>query len=60
MQSINLKQAINILKTLSDKHLSNMLKQRQNTNSDFKQAILSEMASRRVLEYRNKYGVYKY
>jgi hypothetical protein len=57
MQSINLKQAINILKTLSDKHLSNMLKQRQDTNSDFKQAILSEISIRCVKEYIKKYGV---
>tara|TARA_R100001244_G_C5157272_1_gene130531 strand:+ start:719 stop:895 length:177 start_codon:yes stop_codon:yes gene_type:complete len=56
-QSINLKQAINILKTLSDKHLSNMLKQRQDTNSDFKQAILSEISVRCVKEYIKKHGV---
>ena len=57
MKSINLKQAINILKTLSDKHLSNMLKQRQDTNSDFKQAILSEISVRCVKEYKKKHGV---
>lgn len=56
MQSINLNQATAILKTLSDKTLSNMYKQRKDTNSDFKQAILSEMASRCIIEYKLKYG----
>tara|TARA_R110002073_G_scaffold311573_1_gene482706 strand:- start:157 stop:333 length:177 start_codon:yes stop_codon:yes gene_type:complete len=56
MQSINLNQATAILKTLNDKSLSNMYKQRKNTNSDFKQAILSEMASRCIVEYQIKYG----
>ena len=60
MQSISLNKAKEILTTLSDKALSNMLKQRRDTNSDFKQAILSEMASRCIIEYRNKYGVYKW
>jgi hypothetical protein len=55
MQSINLTQATAILKTLNDKTLSNMYKQRKDTNSDFKQAILSEMASRCVIEYKLKY-----
>ena len=56
MQSINLNQATAILKTLNDKSLSNMYKQRKGTNSDFKQAILSEMASRCAIEYQLKYG----
>jgi hypothetical protein len=56
MQSINLNQATAILKTLNDKSLSNMYKQRKGTNSDFKQAILSEMASRCIVEYQIKYG----
>ena len=57
MQSISLNKAKEILKTLSDKHLSNMLKQRQDTNSDFKQAILLEISVRCVKEYIKKYGV---
>jgi hypothetical protein len=57
MQSINLNQATAILKTLNDKSLSNMYKQRKGTNSDFKQAILSEMASRCIVEYQIQYGV---
>ena len=56
MQSINLNQATAILKTLNDKSLSNMYKQRKGTNSDFKQAILSVMASRCIIEYQIKYG----
>ena len=56
MQSINLKQAKAILKTLNNKTLNNMYQQRKDTNSDFKQAILSEMARRCTIEYLIRYG----
>ena len=52
----SLNKAKEILTTLSDKALSNMLKQRRDTNSDFKQAILSEMARRCTIEYLIRYG----
>jgi hypothetical protein len=39
------------LKTLSDKHLENMVKQRQGTSSDFREALIKEMATRCTVEY---------
>jgi len=59
MQSLTLKQVRKLLFTLSDKHLSNLLKQRKENDSEFKKALLDEMASRVFIEVRNKYGIVK-
>ena len=59
MESLTLKQVRKLLITLSDKHLSNLLKQRKENDSEFKKALLDEMASRVFIEVRNKYGIVK-
>ena len=51
MQSLTLQQVKERLKTLDDKTLSNMLKQRQDNTSDLTEAIKDEMANRCAKEY---------
>tara|TARA_R100001440_G_scaffold71656_1_gene94818 strand:+ start:1679 stop:1906 length:228 start_codon:yes stop_codon:yes gene_type:complete len=46
MQSLTLQQVKEKLKTLDDKTLSNMLKQRQDNTSNLTEAIKDEMATR--------------
>jgi hypothetical protein len=53
MQSLTLKQVRELLKTLNDKTLQNMLKQRKNNKSEFKQLIIKEMSNRVIKEYNN-------
>ena len=53
MQSLTLKQVKELLKTLNDKTLENMLKQRKNNKSKFKQLLIQEMAIRVIKEYNN-------
>ena len=56
MQSLTLKQVKELLKTLNDKTLQNMLKQRKNNKSEFKQLLIQEMATRVIKEYNNSYS----
>jgi ribosomal protein L20 len=56
MQSLTLKQVKELLKTLNDKTLENMLKQRKNNKSEFKQLLIQEMATRVIKEYKNSYS----
>ena len=56
MQSLTLKQVKELLKTLNDKTLQNMLKQRKNNKSEFKQLLIQEMAIRVIKEYKNSYS----
>jgi len=56
MQSLTLKQVKELLKTLNDKTLQNMLKQRKNNKSEFKQLLIQEMATRVIKEYKNSYS----
>ena len=56
MQSLTLKQVKELLKTLNDKTLQNMLKQRKNNQSEFKQLLIQEMAIRVIKEYKNSYS----
>jgi len=56
MQSLTLKQVKELLKTLNDKTLQNMLKQRKNNKSEFKQLLIQEMANRVIKEYKNSYS----
>jgi len=56
MQSLTLKQVKELLKTLNDKTLQNMLKQRKNNKSEFKQLIIKEMSNRVIKEYNNLYS----
>jgi ribosomal protein L20 len=56
MQSLTLKQVRELLKTLNDKTLQNMLKQRKNNKSEFKQLIIKEMSNRVIKEYNNLYS----
>ena len=56
MQSLTLKQVKELLKTLNDKTLENMLKQRKNNKSEFKQLIIKEMSNRVIKEYNNLYS----
>jgi len=56
MQSLTLKQVKELLKTLNDKTLENMLKQRKNNKSKFKQLLIQEMAIRVIKEYNNSYS----
>jgi len=56
MQSLTLKQVRELLKTLNDKTLQNMLKQRKNNKSEFKQLLIQEMANRVIKEYKNSYS----
>ena len=56
MQSLTLKQVKELLKTLNDKTLENMLKQRKNNKSEFKQLIIKEMSNRVIKEYNNSYS----
>ena len=51
MQSLTLQQVKEKLKTLDDKTLSNMLKQRQDNTSQLTEAIKDEMACRCAKEY---------
>ena len=51
MQSITLRQVKEKLKTLDNKTLSNMFKQRQDNTSDLTQAIKDELALRCAKEY---------
>ena len=51
MQSLTLQQVKEKLKTLDDKTLSNMLKQRQDNTSYLSEAIKDEMACRCAKEY---------
>tara|TARA_A100001391_G_scaffold16105_1_gene9039 strand:- start:165 stop:392 length:228 start_codon:yes stop_codon:yes gene_type:complete len=51
MQSLTLQQVKEKLKTLDNKTLSNMLKQRQDNTSDLTEAIKDEMANRCAKEY---------
>lgn len=62
MESLTLKQVRELLFTLSDKHLENLIIQRKDVkeeDSEFKKALLDEMASRVFIEVRNKYGIVK-
>ena len=59
MKSLTLKQVRKLLFTLSDKHLCNLLEQRKDNNSEFKKALLDEIASRAFIAVRNKYGIVK-
>tara|TARA_R100000329_G_scaffold100094_1_gene82628 strand:+ start:91 stop:294 length:204 start_codon:yes stop_codon:yes gene_type:complete len=62
MESLTLKQVRKLLFTLSDKHLENLIIQRRDVkeeDSEFKKALLDEMASRVFIEVRNKYGIVK-
>jgi len=62
MESLTLKQVRKLLFTLSDKHLENLIIERRNVkeeDSEFKKALLDEMASRVFIEVRNKYGIVK-
>tara|TARA_X000001316_G_scaffold29_3_gene53 strand:- start:1126 stop:1329 length:204 start_codon:yes stop_codon:yes gene_type:complete len=62
MESLTLKQVRKLLFTLSDKHLENLIIQRKDVkeeDSEFKKALLDEMASRVFIEVRNKYGIVK-
>ena len=56
MQSLTFKQVKELLKTLNDKTLQNMLKQRKNNKSEFKQLIIKEMSNRVIKEYNNLYS----
>jgi len=56
MQSLTLKQVKELLKTLNDKTLQNMLKQRKNNKSEFKQLIIKEISNRVIKEYNNLYS----
>ena len=62
MESLTLKQVRKLLFTLSDKHLENLIIERRDVkkeDSEFKKALLDEMASRVFIEVRNKYGIVK-
>lgn len=62
MESLTLKQVRELLFTLSDKHLENLIIQRKDVkeeDSEFKKALLDEMANRVFIEVRNKYGIVK-
>jgi|TARA_E500000178_G_C16869347_1_gene683551 hypothetical protein len=62
MESLTLKQVRKLLFTLSDKHLENLIIQRKDVkeeDSEFKKALLDEMANRVFIEVRNKYGIVK-
>ena len=62
MESLTLKQVRKFLFTLSDKHLENLIIERRDVkeeDSEFKKALLDEMASRVFIEVRNKYGIVK-
>ena len=56
MQSLTLKQVKELLKTLNDKTLQNMLKQRKNNKTEFKKLLIQEMATRVIKEYKNSYS----
>lgn len=56
MGSLDLKEVKQILKTLNDKTLSNMLNQRKDSTSQLTEAIRNEMARRCTKEYILQYG----